>query len=244
VQFQSTLPAHAAELMHTSEFERNTVALAGDATSGYTRLSGLGTTLLQDLQRFVPGPGDRDGIDALEVLAAALRHGRALQLFLELDYRVIPLTVWPRDREFSSPLELDQLLQLRLPDLRVLRVERAAQFTTDLGAAATEADAGKRQALGPFIWELSLRGARESLLPEIGGRAAYRVTPGTQLQTPRLDGTLAGAVERLRHGVVSLTEIAGWPGFDRQRGIRLLNALYLHSALIVTRTHPAAFEPG
>jgi hypothetical protein len=231
--------------MHTSEFERNARALAGDAIAGYTRLSGLGTTLLQDLQRFEPGPGDRDGIDVLEVLAAALRHGRALQLYLELDYRVIPLAVWPHEREFSSPLELDKLLDLRLPDLRVLRVERAMAPAAGSDASAEAADtvADKRQALGPLIWELALRGARESLLPEIAGRAAYRVTPGTPLQTPKLDGTLAGAVERLREGVVALHDIAGWPGFDRQRAIRLLNGLYLQSALIVTRTHPAAFGP-
>jgi hypothetical protein len=239
LQFQSTLPANAVELMHTSEFERNAPTLEGDAVSGYTRLSGLGTSLLQDLQRFEPGPGDRDGIDVLEVLAAALRHGRALQLYLELNYRVIPLTVWPAEREFNSPLDLGQLLELRLPDLRVLRVERAAT-----GAAPAEPEAQQRQALGPLIWELALRGSRETLLPEIAGRAAYRVTPATHLQTPHLDGTLAGAVERLGQEVASLNEIAGWPGFDRERAIRLLNGLYLQSALIVTRTHPLAFGNG
>ena len=33
-------------------------------------------------------------------------------------------------------------------------------------------------------------------------------------------------------------------GFDRGRAMRMLNGLYLHAALIVSRTHPAAFDPG
>ncbi len=34
--------------------------------------------------------------------------------------------------------------------------------------------------------------------------------------------------------------MARWPGFDRDRAMRLLNALYLQAGLIVSRTHPAA----
>jgi hypothetical protein len=32
--------------------------------------------------------------------------------------------------------------------------------------------------LGPLLWELSLRGSRDELLPEIAGQAAYRITLG------------------------------------------------------------------
>ena len=34
--------------------------------------------------------------------------------------------------------------------------------------------------------------------------------------------------------------MAQWPGFDRERAMRLLNALYLQAGLIVSRTHPEA----
>ena len=39
-----------------------------------------------------------------------------------------------------------------------------------------------------------------------------------------------------------LREIATWPGFDRERAMRMLNGLYLHAALMVSRTHPAAIN--
>jgi len=34
--------------------------------------------------------------------------------------------------------------------------------------------------------------------------------------------------------------VAGWPGMSIERASRVLNALYLASSLMVTRTHPAA----
>ena len=41
----------------------------------------------------------------------------------------------------------------------------------------------------------------------------------------------------------SLRDIANWPGMSTDRACRLLNALYLTSALMVMRSHPAAREP-
>jgi hypothetical protein len=91
---------------------------------------------------------------------------------------------------------------------------------------------------------LALRGSREALLPEIAGVAAYRVTPGVDLKSLDLAGSLGAAVARLRQQATPLREIAGWPGFDRGRASRLLNGLYLQSALMVTRTHPSAIGDG
>ena len=34
--------------------------------------------------------------------------------------------------------------------------------------------------------------------------------------------------------------MAEWPGLNRARAMRLLNALYLQGGLIVSRTHPVA----
>ena len=96
----------------------------------------------------------------------------------------------------------------------------------------------------PLLWELALRGARETLLPEIAGPAAYRVAPGSALHRLGLSGSLQAAVEQLRQRPCNVAEIASWPGFDRERATRLLNGLYLHAALIVSRTHPAAINGG
>jgi hypothetical protein len=48
------------------------------------------------------------------------------------------------------------------------------------------------------------------------------------------------AVDRLRVTSTNLREIADWPGLNRTRAIRLLNALYLQAGLIVSRSHPGA----
>ena len=224
-----------AGLIRISDFER----LQGDGGSGRvdagaTQLAALNPSLMQDLLRFDPGQragGASDTLELLGVMAAALRHDRALLVHLQFEYRVIPVTVRPSARELLSPLSLAQLLALRLPDLRVLRVE----------PAPAQPGPGLRLArLSPLLWELALRGSREALLPEIAGVAAYRVTPGADLSALDVVGSLAAAIARLRQQATPLREIAGWPGFDRGRATRLLNALYLQSALMVTRTHPSA----
>jgi hypothetical protein len=243
--FQATLPADLAEpaeaadsggLQRLSEFERQSPAQTGEAKAGHTRLASLNPSLLQDLQSADPGadaPGGRSrGLDLMEVLAAALRHNRALQLHLELDYRVIPLAVWPQARVVQSPLDLDALLALRLPDLRVLLVEPARTAPPAAGTVPSPLDA--------LLWELALRGAHGTLLAPIAGPAAYRIAPGAELHAMAQGGTLAMALEKLRHHSAPLHDIAGWPGFDTDRAVRLLNALYLQAALIVSRSHLAA----
>ena len=94
--------------------------------------------------------------------------------------------------------------------------------------------------LGQLLWELALRGARDRLLPEIAGTAAYRLSPGLDFAALHLGGSLLAAVERLARQPTTLREMSDWPGFDRERAARLLNALYLQSGLIVSRAHPAA----
>ncbi len=55
-------------------------------------------------------------------------------------------------------------------------------------------------------------------------------------------GALLAAIQRLRHEPCHLRDIADWPGFDRERAARMLNALYLQSGLIVSRSHPDALR--
>jgi hypothetical protein len=242
--FQATLPTDFLDsadqalatdnggLLRLSEFERQNAGQEGDIQAGDTRMSSLNPSLLQDLQAAEVNGRRGAGLDLLDVLAASLRHNRALQLHLELNYRVIPMAVWPQARVVHSPLGLDALLALRLPDLRVLRVEPASAAPPSSGTVPSP--------LNVLLWELALRGARGTLLAPIAGPAAYRLAPGTDLQSLASGGTLAAAVEKLRHDGTPLRDIAGWPGFDHDRASRLLNGLYLQAALIVSRSHPAA----
>ena len=203
-----------------------------DGDAGTTRLTSLNPSLLQDLLRFEASHGPGEGLDLLEVVAAALRHNRALLLHLQIEFRAIPLTLLPASRQMDCLLPLPQLLALRLSELRVLRVEPAR---------SPNAEALPLQPLGPLMWELALRGGRSELLPEIGGTAAYRVNPGADLKTLDMSGTLANAVQRLRQIPTPLRELETWPGFDRDRATRLLNGLYLQAALIVSRSTPGAY---
>jgi hypothetical protein len=242
--FASTQPPDAAEGMPVGDFERRHGAHSGDTDAGSTRLSSLSPSLVQDLLRFQRESGQ--GLDVLEVLAASLRHARSLLLHVQAERRVIPLTVWPIDRQVQGPMRLNQWLDLPLPDLRVLRVEPAPERHRRAKPGEPPADGPMQWALplGPLLWELALRGPRDALLPEIDGVAAYRVVPSSDLQDLDLAGTLASAVGRLRQQAAPLREIAEWPGFDRERAMRLLNGLYLQAALMISRTHPAAIGPG
>jgi hypothetical protein len=77
-------------------------------------------------------------------------------------------------------------------------------------------------------------------LSEIAGTAAYRAIRSPSDEGLGTPGALGSACERLRRETVSLRTIGGWPAMTTERAGRLLNALYLASALLVSRTHPAA----
>ena len=243
--FPSTLPVGASELMRVSDFRRylqEQQALIDRADRQQTtRLSSLSPSLLLDLLRF---EREGRGSDLLEVIAAALRHNKRLLIHLALDGHVIPLTVFPVERLAHCPLTSEQLLSSRLSALEVMQVEPALLSAPGPQDRALVADAALYGPLGPLIWALAMRGARDSLLPELAGNAAYRVTPVADLQGLELGGTLSAALARLRRETTNLREISEWPGFDRERAMRLLNALYLQAALMVTRSHPAATNEG
>jgi hypothetical protein len=240
--FEPTRPADGAStdasagLQRVSEFRRRHEGgpVVADTVSGAgsTRLSSLNPSLLQDLMRFDADARPGEGLEMLEVMAAAVRHSRALLLHVEHEHRVIPVTLFPIQRQVHAPLNLAQLLALSLPDLRVLHVEPAR---TDAQGPAAE-----MLPLGPLLWELALRGSRDALLPELAGPVAYRIAPGANLDGLELTGSLLDATTRLRRDTTSLRTMAQWPGFDRERAQRMLNGLYLQAALMISRTHPAA----
>jgi hypothetical protein len=241
--FESTLPWGAPELMRASAFRRSLeeAAHAIDEGPASTRLSQLSPSLMQDLLRF-----EQNGrqSELLEVMAAAVRHGHDIVVHLQLIEHVVPLTIFPVHRLVHLPVPMEQFLELQLTDLQVLRVERAMLAPPELLTLAETSTQTQYSPLGRLLWELSLRGSRDELLPEIGGQAAYRITPGVDLSGLQLTGSLKEAAERLKRQTTSLREISEWPGFDRPRAMRMLNGLYLQAGLMVSRTHPAATNEG
>jgi hypothetical protein len=236
----STLPPDAPDLMHVSDFRRYLQPRpAADARrSGRdTHLNTLPTGLRQDLLRFEQA-GSRG--ELLDVMAAALRHGRALLVHLALADRVIPVTLFPHERLMHSPLTPDQWARLPLAALAVLQVEPALMPPPDPQRRLARLEAAQYGPLSVLGWNLALGGARASLLPELRGHVAYRVTRGANLTGLEMPAPLQSAVRQLRRQPAGLDTVAGWPGLGPEPAARLLNGLYLQSALIVSRAHPAA----
>lgn len=241
--FPSTLPQGVPELMRASEFQRYLDELGGEAAdSGHnSRLTSLSPSLLQDLQRF-----ERDGqrTELLEVLAAAMRHTQPLAIHLQSGDQVITLSIFPAARLVHCPLRLEEFLAGPLEKLVVMQVEPATLRPPGYRDQSLVGEPGLYAPLGQLLWAMALRGARDDLLPELAGQAAYRVSPGVNLRTLGLAPELAVATGRLRRQTCNLREISEWPGMDRVLAQRLLNGLYLQAGLIVSRTHPAATNEG
>ena len=232
-------------------------ALAGTApVAGHTALSSLSPSLLQDLQRFDSSQPQRE---LLEVLAAALRHTQALAIDLAWGASALTLTVFPQQRRLHCPLPLTDWASYDLGALQVRRVRpalmRAPAAAHSVPAALSLSeypDAGQTDpddalpgrddpgALAPLLWRVALQGSRAALLPELQGPAAYRVAPGLSLVGLEVPSAMANCIARLRRQTCNLAEIARWTGVGKERATRLLNALYLQSGLIVSRSHPAA----
>ena len=239
--FESTLPFGEPELMRASAFRRylGDAARHGRADTLASQLSTLSPSLMLDLMRFEQ-EGRQGGV--IEILAACIRHGRRLLVHLQAADKMVPLTVFPLEHLAHCPLPPPQFLELPLGELRVLHVEPALLRPPGDPLHQLVGQPQHYASLSPLLWELALRGSRAELLPEIAGPAAYRISPGLNLRPLELTGTLAAAVFRLKRGHANLREMAQWPGFDRERAMRLLNGLYLLAGLMVSRTHPAATQ--
>jgi hypothetical protein len=231
--FPSTLPMDASEPDGPSMYP-------DPATP--TQLSSLSPSLLQDLLRFEPHHGDRRAL--LEVLAAGVRHTQALAVRLAAPRQEFTLSVFPLDRVVHCPMPLDELLAGDLAALRVLAVRPALMRPPGDAMHARIGHAVRYAALAPLLWAVALRGARGELLPELAGQAAYRVAPGIAFGGLYMPAAMAACIARLRRETCNLRELSEWHGIGRERAMRLLNALYLQSALIVSRTHPAATNEG
>lgn len=241
--FDSTIPFGEPELLRASSFERYLNELDADSAraGASTRLSQLSPSLQADLQRF---EHDGSGSEAVEVMAACLRHNKRVTIHLQCGDRVVPLTVFPRERVVHCPMEMSELIERHLATLRVMHVEPALLRPPGDPDKVLVGEYKLHHSITPLLWELAIRGPRRELLPEIAGPAVYRVAPGLDLAGLPVSGALKATLERLARQSASLAEIAGWPALDRERAARLLNAVYLQAGLMVSRSHPDAVGEG
>jgi hypothetical protein len=200
----------------------------------------LPTTLLADLRQL---EGRRESGDVLEILAACMRHRQSALLCLQYEDLVWPVTVFPTELVYHSPRDMALAAPSGLSALKVLSCDAPGMRPPGHWMHERVGRMEHYHPLKPLLWNLALNGPRSELLSEIAGNAAYRVTLSREdrLLAP---GALGPAADRLRSESASLRDIARWPGMSTDRACRLLNALYLTSALMVMRSHPAARPEG
>jgi hypothetical protein len=234
--YDSTIPFGEPELLKASAYARYLEELdAGTDTEpgrGGARLSQLSPSLQADLGRHEQRNGS---FEVVEAVAACIRHSSRVTLHLQCGERVVPITVFPQERLVHCPMDIDELVERHLPQLRLMHIEPATLRPPGDEARALVGEAHLHHPLTPLLWPLALRGPRCELLPEIAGPAVYRVSPALDLAALPISSALRSAILRLRRQAISLSGLAAWPAFNRERAARLLNALYLQAGLIVSR---------
>ena len=225
-----------SSLWRVSAFRRARREGSLDVDHGADRPTLLPTTLLADLRRL---QGDGLEGDVLEVIAACLRNHEAALLYLEQGDFVWPVTLFPREGLYHSPrdalAEAAAMSGLRLLSIEPPGVRAPGSFMTERVAGAD-----RYRPLTDLLWAAAMNGPRPTLLDEIGGRVAYRLVVSNKRALPPTRGAVASAILRLERDAAALRDIARWPGMSVERASRLLNALYLIGALLVSRSHPSA----
>ncbi len=239
--FDSTIPFGEPELLRASSYERYLDELsAGPGTeAGASQRTGLSPSLRADLGGFEA----LDGLgrsDTVEVVAACIRHSSRVAIHLRCGGHMLPLTIFPQERLAHCPTGGDEWLERHLATLEVLHIEPATLRPPGDAVEALVDTLGLYLPLAPLLWKLALHGPRRELLPQIAGPAVYRASPAIDIAHVPVAGAAREAVTRLRREAVPLTTMATWRTLNRERAARLLNALYLHGGLIVSRSHPQA----
>ena len=228
----------SSSLWRISEFRKARNEGRLDLEQGGERPSLLPTTLLADLRRL---QSEGAGGDVLEVMAACVRHHEAALLYLEQGEFVWPVTLFPREGLYHSPRDAVLMeASLALSGLRLLIAEPPGVRPPGHAMHERVAVLNEYRPLTELLWAVALHGPRSAVLSEISGRVAYRLVSSHAKELPPSKGAISSTILRLERQSASLGEIARWPGMSVERAGRLLNALYLCGALMITRSHPAA----
>ena len=239
--FPPTQPMRDAPRLPTPSVRRSFDGAPARHPALHTGMSSLSPSLLQDLQRFDPSSPQRE---LLEVLAACLRHTQALAVALDGPLGPLTLNLFPLDSMMHCAQSIQELMDSDLSLQQVVGV-RPANLQPPVNALLKPLDGQRGYVpLRPLLWVTALYGARDKLLPELAGQAAYRVAPSLNLAGLDVPGAMQRCIMQLRRQTSNLGEIARWQDIGTGRAMRLLNALYLQAGLIVSRSHPAATNEG
>lgn len=185
----------------------------------------LSPSLLLDLQRVAEAP---EAADLLAVCAASVRHTKPLAVSVELGGEAYNLALDPVRAVFHCAVDLCGVPDQVFSSLRLLSVHPGPLDEAQRAAL-------RPGSLRPMLWHLALRGPMTELLPEIAGPIRCRVALGTPLGGLPLDGSRKRLIDRMKSAPVSVDDLASSCGLSRTAVHRVWNALYLQSALMITR---------
>lgn len=191
----------------------------------------LGSSIWADLRRFEVSP---TGFDLLVVMAACMRHVHSLDIHIRMRGQLEVLSVYPQAQSFRCTLDLCSLPASELAILGLVHVEPAATLLEPEHSLQPSAALRTGQ-LRLLLWQMALHGPRSALLPEIDEPARFRLAPGLDLLSLPLDLALTQVLDKMHDKPLSVDELASDSALGRPGVVRLLNALYLQSGLIVTR---------
>lgn len=191
--------------------------------------SALGPSLLSDLGRFAEDPLEAD---LLPVVAASARHNSPLSLELDLGGTTCTLVLDPARQLYSCEVDLCALNDQALQQLRLVRVKSSTNESSDASPPL------RLGSMRPLLWHLALRGAQQDLLPELAGSVRCRLTKAMALTGLPVDGTTKRFMRQMSGAPVSLDDLMEGEQVSRVRVQRIWNALYLQSALMVSRSYP------
>lgn len=227
----------ASTLWRISEFER---IRAETGASGYVPLGRetvLSPTLAAELHTLGPRT---ESTDVVELLAACMRLHEPALIYFRCEGLIWPVTLFPAEGVYHSPRNVLEAGDAALAALQSGVVEPPG--VRPPGHWMFERVASKEcyHPLAPALWAIALRGPSRDLAQQAGGFAAYRALRNPAAEGLPTPGALRPAALNLHHESASLRQIAGWPGMSLERAARLVNALYLTSNLMISRTHPNA----
>jgi hypothetical protein len=208
--------------------------------SGFAPLNGstiLPTTLAAELTTLA---NRRRSGDVVDVLAACIRKGESALILLRHRDLVWPLTVFPQNGLYHLPRPIIGTLDDGNRGMEVLAVEPPGLRPPGHLMSERITDGQNYRPLPPLLWALAMKAPRASLLDDIAGSVAYRVSANFIDDGITLAGALTPVLQRLRLEIATLDQIARWPGMDMERAGRVLNGVYLQGGLIVLRSYRLA----
>ena len=158
-------------------------------------------------------------------------------IYLEAEQHTLKLTLFTRERLIHCSDLTFKILEASIGQLKLKQVEPAVLKPPGHDLAKLAVNASECHAMSDLIWKLALGGVRSELLSEIAGNACYRTIPALNIQSLPLTSLQKMIVKRMRVQPLTLKNIADLLGErSLSQAARLLNALYLQSCLIVSRT--------